>query len=58
MERFTIPITEYRVINVEVFAESKDEAFEKALDMYESNELDFDNPSTIDDVMVGTEEDW
>ncbi len=58
MERFIIPITEYRVINVEVFAESKDEAFEKAFDMYESNELDFNNPNTIDDVMVGTEEDW
>lgn len=58
MEKYTIPITEYRVINVEVFAESKDEAFEKAFDIYESDELDFNNPNTIDDVMVGTEEDW
>ena len=58
MEKYIVPITEYRVINVEVFAESKDEAFEKAFDMYESNELDFNNPNTIDDVMVGTEEDW
>ena len=58
MERYVVPITEYRVINVEVFADSKDEAFEKAFDMYESDELDFNNPNTIDDVMVGTEEDW
>lgn len=58
MEKYTIPITEYRVINVEVFAESKDEALEKAFDIYESDELDFNNPNTIDDVMVGTEEDW
>ena len=58
MEKYTIPITEYRVINVEVFAESKDEAFEKAFDIYESDELDFNNPNTIDDVTVGTEEDW
>ena len=58
MERFIVPITEYRVINVEIFAESKDEAFEKAFDIYESDELDFNNPNTIDDVMVGTEEDW
>ena len=58
MEKYTIPITEYRVINVEVFAESKDEALEKAFDIYESDELDFNNPNTIDDVTVGTEEDW
>lgn len=58
MERYVVPITEYRVINVEVFADSKDEAFEKAFDMYESDELDFNSPNTIDDVMVGTEEDW
>ena len=58
MEKYVVPITEYRVINVEVFAESKDEAFEKAFDIYESDELDFNNPNTIDDVMVGTEEDW
>ena len=58
MERYVVPITEYRVINVEVFADSKDEAFEKALDMYESDNLDFNNPNTIEDVMIGTEEDW
>lgn len=58
MERFIVPVTEYRVINVEVFADSKDEAFEKAFDMYESDELDFNNPNTIEDVMIGTEEDW
>lgn len=58
MEKYTIPITEYRVINVEVFAESKDEAFEKAFDMYDECMLDFNDPTTVADVTVGTEEDW
>lgn len=58
MEKYVVPITECRVIYAEIFAETKDEAFEKAFDMYESDELDFNNPNTIEDVMIGTEEDW
>lgn len=57
---YTVPITEYRVVYVDVRADSREEALDKAFDRYESGEFSstLDDPTSVEEVMVGTDEDW